>query len=240
MATASFKHGQHESPCLCVVAGLLPPLTPQLHTDDAQGGRSGGGHGSTRVSQPAQQPATVQNGFRTAADASGLTEPLLLPEPAQQADAAVLLPDSGQPSPCDPFPATTAARAKAAEVARYKAMAAAGPTDSLRAALLGRSAAAATAVAVVAGKSEQEVRFQRQLSFASGLSWAVNILLLVAKMYAYWLSQSKAVLASAADSAVDLVRVGHSIAPPNRFVSPLAAAWVVLCKPHAPVILPPA
>lgn len=47
--------------------------------------------------------------------------------------------------------------------------------------------------------------FQRQLSFAYGLSWLVNILLLVAKLYAYHISQSKAVLASAADSAVDLV-----------------------------------
>lgn len=51
----------------------------------------------------------------------------------------------------------------------------------------------------------EQKRFQRQLSFAYGLSWVVNILLLVAKLYAYYVSQSKAVLASAADSAVDLV-----------------------------------
>jgi divalent metal cation (Fe/Co/Zn/Cd) transporter len=40
----------------------------------------------------------------------------------------------------------------------------------------------------------------------------VNILLLVAKLYAYYLSLSKAVLASAADSAVDLVSAAAAAA----------------------------
>jgi hypothetical protein len=87
----------------------------------------------------------------------------------------------------------------------------AGPTDNLRAAMMGRSAAAAASA--VAGKSAEALRFERKLAFASGLSWVVNILLLVAKLYAYWLSHSKAVLASAADSAVDLVSAaGHTVA----------------------------
>lgn len=38
------------------------------------------------------------------------------------------------------------------------------------------------------------------------VSWVVNILLLVAKGYAWWISGSKAVLASLVDSLVDLVR----------------------------------
>jgi divalent metal cation (Fe/Co/Zn/Cd) transporter len=46
--------------------------------------------------------------------------------------------------------------------------------------------------------------FRRRLDAAYALSWAVNILLMAAKIYAYWASSSKAVLASAADSAVDL------------------------------------
>ena len=36
------------------------------------------------------------------------------------------------------------------------------------------------------------------------MSWAVNIVLLVAKVYAFYISNSKSVLASLADSAVDL------------------------------------
>jgi len=148
-------------------------------------------------------PSPVPNGFRHSAGTNGTSEllqPLLSPEPAQQSALPEL--GVGPSAGFDPFPATTAARAKAATVARMRALAP-GPTDHLRAAMLGRSAA--TAVTTIAGKSTAEARFQRQLTFASSLSWAVNILLLVAKLYAYWLSQSKAVLASAADSAVDLV-----------------------------------
>jgi hypothetical protein len=142
-----------------------------------------------------------------------LLQPLLGPEAAsaqqQQQGASTAfqapLEDLENPEAFDPFPATTAARQAAAEVARAKgaAAAAAAPTDNLRAALLGR--AASTAAIAVAGQNAEAARFQRQLSFAYGLSWVVNILLLAAKLYAYWLSHSKAVLASAADSAVDLV-----------------------------------
>lgn len=134
---------------------------------------------------------------------SDLLQPLLGPE--QQGTAFQAPPDLETPEAFDPFPATTAARRAAAEVARAKAAAAApAHTDNLRAALLGR--AASTAAVAVAGQSAEAARFQRRLSFAYGLSWVVNILLLAAKLYAYWLSHSKAVLASAADSAVDLVR----------------------------------
>jgi hypothetical protein len=72
----------------------------------------------------------------------------------------------------------------------------------------GSASAAAGAAAGTRDTSTEAAQFQRQLAFASGLSWVVNIVLLVAKLYAYWLSQSKAVLASAADSAVDLVSPG--------------------------------
>lgn len=134
-----------------------------------------------------------------------LLEPLLPPSTHQHdqqpANGKAPLPPSAA-AEFDPFPATTAARAAAAEVAARRS-AAPQPVDNLRAAVLGRSASAAAAA--VAGRAAEADRFQRQLAFASGLSWAVNILLLVAKFYAYWLSQSKAVLASAADSAVDLV-----------------------------------
>lgn len=141
---------------------------------------------------------------------SDLLQPLLGAEAtsAQQgATAFQAPPDLEAQEAFDPFPATTAARRAAAEVTRAKAAAPAAPahsTDNLRAALLGR--AASTAAVAVAGQSAEAARFQRQLSFAYGLSWVVNILLLAAKLYAYWLSHSKAVLASAADSAVDLVR----------------------------------
>jgi hypothetical protein len=145
------------------------------------------------------QRTCVANG--TADDATAdLVQPLLPPEPAE-ADSQLQL-SADLPPDHDPFPATTAARAAAAEMARSRAMAA-GPTDNIRAVLMGRSAAAAASA--VAGKSAEALRFERKLAFASGLSWVVNILLLVAKLYAYWLSHSKAVLASAADSAVDLV-----------------------------------
>jgi len=64
---------------------------------------------------------------------------------------------------------------------------------------------ALAAAAAATGSDWKESGLRRQLDFAYGLSWIVNIVLLVAKLYAYWISQSKAVLASAADSAVDLV-----------------------------------
>lgn len=44
------------------------------------------------------------------------------------------------------------------------------------------------------------------LPHTDNVSWVVNILLLVAKGYAWWISGSKAVLASLVDSFVDLVR----------------------------------
>lgn len=148
----------------------------------------------------------TQAAFSNGAAAPELLQPLLAAEDAAQQDASLKKPSLLTPVGFDPFPATTAARAAAAEVARIKAAAAnraGNSSDDLRAALLGRSAAAAAGA--VAGKSAETARFQRQLSFAYGLSWVVNILLLAAKLYAYYLSQSKAVLASAADSAVDLV-----------------------------------
>ena len=56
---------------------------------------------------------------------------------------------------------------------------------------------------------------RRKLNTAFTLSWIVNIALLVAKIWAYVISDSKAVLASAADSAVDLLsQVGTSYARP--------------------------
>lgn len=164
--------------------------------------------------QVQQEASSTRSSSRAGpAPLSDLLQPLLGPEAtsAQQQGTAFLAPpdlDLETPEAFDPFPATTAARRAAAEVARAKSAAAAAPaqpTDNLRAALLGR--AASTAAVAVAGQSAEAARFQRRLSFAYGLSWAVNILLLAAKLYAYWLSHSKAVLASAADSAVDLVGV---------------------------------
>jgi hypothetical protein len=90
------------------------------------------------------------------------------------------------------FPATAAARAAAA--------AARGLKQNQHA-----QQALAAAAAAATGSDWKESGLRRQLDFAYGLSWIVNIVLLVAKLYAYWISQSKAVLASAADSAVDLV-----------------------------------
>jgi hypothetical protein len=127
-------------------------------------------------------------------DTSDLLQPLLPREESQQDSALQDRYCPVTPEGFDPFPATTAARAAAAEVTRAKAAAASGPTDNLRAAVLGRSAA--TAAAAFAGKTAEAVRFQRQLSIAYALSWVVNILLLAAKLYAYYLSQSKAVLVS--------------------------------------------
>jgi hypothetical protein len=74
----------------------------------------------------------------------------------------------------------------------------------------GPAAAALTAAAAMnsAAAEDAAAQFQRKLAAAYTLSWIVNILLLAAKLYAYYLSMSKAVLASAADSAVDLVRGG--------------------------------
>lgn len=148
----------------------------------------------------------TQGAVSSVAAASELLQPLLAAEDAAQQGSSLKEPSLQETVGFDPFPATTAARTAAAEVARIKAAAASragNPSDDLRAALLGRSASAAAAA--VAGKSAAATRFQRQLSFAYGLSWVVNVLLLAAKLYAYYLSQSKAVLASAADSAVDLV-----------------------------------
>eukprot|EP00983_Pelagomonas_calceolata_P117159 1160387-Pelagomonas_calceolata.AAC.12 len=44
--------------------------------------------------------------------------------------------------------------------------------------------------------------------FALNFSWAVNLLLFGAKGYVWWLSASKAVLASLIDSLVDLASQG--------------------------------
>ena len=45
------------------------------------------------------------------------------------------------------------------------------------------------------------------------MSWVVNIALFAAKFYAFWISGSKAVLASLVDSFVDLVLGGmHALA----------------------------
>lgn len=149
------------------------------------------------------------------AAASDLVQPLLQPEEPDQQDPKKQqepLPTSG---PYDPFPATTAARAAAAEVTRARSAAATrlhraagGAAVLVHSASSGSASASAGAAAGTRDTSMEATRFQRQLAFASGLSWIVNIVLLVAKLYAYWLSQSKAVLASAADSAVDLVSPG--------------------------------
>ena len=44
----------------------------------------------------------------------------------------------------------------------------------------------------------------RRVSFAMNISLAANIFLLVVKIYAFYASKSKAILASAADSLVDI------------------------------------
>jgi hypothetical protein len=56
-----------------------------------------------------------------------------------------------------------------------------------------------------AAVTPEQAALRGRITFANGLSWVVNILLLVAKVWAYMVSGSKAVLASAADSGVDLL-----------------------------------
>lgn len=51
----------------------------------------------------------------------------------------------------------------------------------------------------------QSKELDGKLAIAYNVSWVVNILLLAAKGYAWWISDSKAVLASLVDSVVDLV-----------------------------------
>jgi len=46
------------------------------------------------------------------------------------------------------------------------------------------------------------------MQFALNFSWLVNVLLFVTKAYVWWLSASKAVLASLVDSLVDLASQG--------------------------------
>lgn len=55
---------------------------------------------------------------------------------------------------------------------------------------------------------------------ADTVSWIVNIVLLLAKAYAWYLSGSKAVLAALVDSFVDLV---------SRVVVPVIGRWMPLC-----------
>lgn len=104
--------------------------------------------------------------------------------------------------------------------AASSAAAAAGDGDDLEAPLLpptttatrpdvgagGPSSSDATAAAENA--DDDDPAFRRRLDLASAVSWAVNVLLMAAKAYAYWASLSKAVLASLADSAVDLASQG--------------------------------
>lgn len=61
-----------------------------------------------------------------------------------------------------------------------------------------------TANGVSAGPTAAAVS-EGKVRIAYNLSWAVNILLFGAKIYAFYVSHSKAVLASMVDSIVDLV-----------------------------------
>ncbi|MEW5319854.1 MAG: hypothetical protein WDW38_010975 [Sanguina aurantia] len=72
--------------------------------------------------------------------------------------------------------------------------------------VLGSSLPAATAIAngVSSGPTAAAVS-EGRVRTAYNLSWAVNILLFGAKIYAFYVSHSKAVLASMVDSIVDLV-----------------------------------
>lgn len=160
---------------------------------------------SAAVSAAAAAAASAGSGPGGGGAPGDLLEPLLPP--------SSLSGSGGAPTADDPFPATTAARAAAAQVARFKALQASA--GNLRAALVAQQAGEAPGGAAAAAAA-----LQRQLAVAFGLSWVVNVLLLVAKLYAYYLSASKAVLASAADSAVDLVsqvwRWTGRGAPPGR------------------------
>lgn len=55
------------------------------------------------------------------------------------------------------------------------------------------------------GKQPAQTALERKLNFAYTVSWIVNIVLLGSKAYAWWISSSKAVLASLVDSFVDLI-----------------------------------
>jgi divalent metal cation (Fe/Co/Zn/Cd) transporter len=68
----------------------------------------------------------------------------------------------------------------------------------------GASSSAALEPPEAAESDNNDPALRRRLDRAYAVSWVVNILLMAAKAYAYWASSSKAVLASAADSAVDL------------------------------------
>ncbi|GBF97913.1 cation diffusion facilitator [Raphidocelis subcapitata] len=88
---------------------------------------------------------------------------------------------------------------------RRAAAAAAGGEADVEAPLLAPAAPPSAPFELPVAGGEDYTRLRRRIAFAQGLSWVVNIALLVAKVYAFVLSGSKAVMASAADSAVDLV-----------------------------------
>lgn len=94
-----------------------------------------------------------------------------------------------------------AAAAAAYDAAAHAAAAAAGASSTSAAA-----AAAATLEPPAGpdGGAAADPALRRRLDAAYAVSWIVNIVLMAAKAYAYYRSSSKAVLASAADSAVDL------------------------------------
>lgn len=61
---------------------------------------------------------------------------------------------------------------------------------------------------LIAPAPESSKPFRRQLTVAYNISWAVNIFLLGAKVYAFYITQSKAVLASLVDTVVDIASQG--------------------------------
>jgi hypothetical protein len=137
-------------------------------------------------------------------DEASLQVPLLQSQhpPNGQHSNAIGIPHLQQQQQCCPSPSrhftTSLSKAPRSETGAEPAC------HCTAAALTGAAAAAATINSAAA--EDAAAQFQRKLAVAYTLSWVVNILLLVAKLYAYYLSMSKAVLASAADSAVDLVR----------------------------------
>jgi divalent metal cation (Fe/Co/Zn/Cd) transporter len=100
-------------------------------------------------------------------------------------------------------PATDAAPAAAADAA-----AAAGPSLPSASGDLEEPLLLAADAHAGASSSNDDLTLRRRLDVAYNTSWAVNLLLMAAKSWAYAVSGSKAVLASAADSAVDLASQG--------------------------------
>lgn len=76
--------------------------------------------------------------------------------------------------------------------------------------------------------SGSEDSFDARVRFAMNISLVANVLLLLAKAYAFYVSMSRAVLASAADSFVDIAsQVGSDALCPN------SSAWLPGLTPQA-------